>query len=279
MKLTGQDIVMLSLNPKAEDAKTAAIKAVLQRYEDPKRKWYNIKYLHFGLKEHFRLTGVYPVKNAMVAWLFHAFEPGNEESGAVAALAHCRTLGFSLEDAEKYICPLIVSSHPSLESSSVVGDMRLTILGQSRIHYLSDARKVKAMWKSSGIDEDTWRLGRIAVLNAILGRKRIYFRDEFEKALATLAKENMQAELALLGYAPLPSPSLKPTPMPADRIIVLNPDIAPIKLGDLMAKTKAAQASKEGEKPNEAPPQKTSPPPVSEEPRTPKPPSCDYGED
>ena len=211
MKLTVQDIVSLSLNPVAEEEKGRVIKEVLSRYDDPKRKWYNLEYLHLGLEKHFRFMSIYPVRDAMMAWIFHAFDPGNEESGAVAALAHCRALGFSLEDSEKYVCPLITASHPSLESSSVIGDMRLCCLGQGRTHYLSYARKIKSMWKASGIGGEAWRLGRIAMLNALLARKRIYFRDEFVGALADQARDNMLAELGLLGYVP-PPPTLEKLP-------------------------------------------------------------------
>lgn len=274
MKLTVQDIVLLSLNPKAEETKTAAIQALLARYDDPKRKWYNLKYLQLGLKEHFRLTGVYPVRDAMMAWLFHAFELGNEEAGAVAVLAQCRPLDFSLEDAEKYICPLITASHPSLESSSVVGDMRIAILGQKRIHYLSYARKVKAMWRSSGIEGEAWRLGRIAVLTTLLARRHIYFRDDFEKALATKARENMQAELSLLGYVPPPPPPPEPTPTPASNIVILNPGKAPMKLSDFLAKVEAQK----GEKPDEVQPPRPDSPPLADEGGTPGPLPSDRGD-
>jgi predicted metal-dependent HD superfamily phosphohydrolase len=261
MKLSVQDIVMLVLNPKAEETKTAAIQALLARYDDPKRKWYNLKYLQLGLKEHFRLTGVYPVRDAMMAWLFHAFELGNEEAGAVAVLAQCRPLDFSLEDAEKYICPLITASHPSLESSSVVGDMRIAILGQKRIHYLSYARKVKAMWRSSGIEGEAWRLGRIAVLTTLLARRHIYFRDDFEKALATKARENMQAELSLLGYVPPPPEVPRPAPVPESSIMVVQPGQVPIRLSDIIARTEAA---KKGEAQDEVQPPGPDSPPVAD---------------
>ncbi len=277
MKLSVQDIILHSLSPNGEDERTRVIQEVLARY-DNKRKWYNTQYLLLGLKEHKRLLGVYPVRDAMAAWLYHAFEPGDELTSSVAFLRDSRALGFTFDEAESYIIPLIRNSHPSLASSSVVGDMRLAILGQKRIPYLSYARKIKLAWKALGIEGEAWRLGRIAMLAALMARKRIYFRDEFEKALATPARENMQAELDLLGYVPPPPPPPEPTALPADRIIVLNPDMAPIKLSELMAKTKAAQAAKEGEKPNEVPPQRPDSPPAPDEPRTPGPLPSDRGD-
>jgi hypothetical protein len=568
MKLTVQDIVLLSLNPKAEEDKTRVITEVLARYADPKRKWYNTNYLLLGLREHFRLTGMYPVRDAMVAWLYHAFEPGNEEAGSVAVLAHSRRLGIGLEDAEKYICPLITGSHPSLESSSVVGDMRLCqpsgtrvtildtplkhlgktgsqaaayrehpieslpengviswrrsqqrtyaaprkvrvasrwyegpllrieasngsstritpehwvwvrfskntkgkyalylmhhkeygyrigttkfksghtnesgydlssrmskegadggwilrvfdsrleaeaweeiyslkygvpecifkaqpgtdnrktqrfielvfsyaspdgalrclkehgmsdndplidseilkkkkcrgyfktaaanivplvglldipiqginkytlvkgvtieqykglvhsldvekdhtyiadglvvgncILGQKRIHYLSYARKVKMMWRASGIRDEAWRLGRIAILNALLGRKRLYLRDEFESSFAQAAHNNMQAELDLLGYTPPLPPPPEPTPVPANRIIILNPGQLPMKLSDIIKSTEDKQKEVEGEKTNEVSSPGPGSPPPPNEPRTPGPLPSDCGEE
>src|SRR5208282_5639650 len=125
---------------------------------------------------------------------------------------------------------------------------------------------VKAMWKALGIEGEAWRLGRMAALVALLTRKRLYFRDEFEKGLAPSARENMQAELGLLGYVSPPPPAPEPVPTPADRIIILNPGTEPIKLSDLLAKNKAAL---QGEKPNEVPPSGPGSPPAPEEPRPP----------
>ena len=273
MKLSVQDIILHSLSPNGEDERTRVIQEVLARY-DNKRKWYNTQYLLLGLKEHKRLLGVYPVRDAMAAWLYHAFEPGDELTSSVAFLRDSRALGFTFDEAESYIIPLIRNSHPSLASSSVVGDMRLAILGQKRIPYLSYARKIKLAWKALGIEGEAWRLGRIAMLAALMARKRIYFRDEFEKALATPARENMQAELDLLGYTPPPPPPPEPTPMPTDCIIVLNPGQPPVKLSDIIKKTE----EKQGDKPNEVPPSGPSNPPPPTEGGTPGPVPSDRGD-
>ena len=267
------------LNPKGKPEGEETIQHVLLFYNDPKHRWQNADYLSLGIHEHHRLLGVYPTRDAMAAWLYHAAETNDEETGAVAFLRDSQALGFTFDDAESYVIPLIRNSHPSLESSSVVGDMRLATYGQRRASYFRSARKMQAAWKTAGIEGEAWRLGRIAALVALLGRKRLYFRDEFEKVLAATARENMKAELDLLGYVPPPTPPPEPTPTPADRIIVLNPDMVPIKLSDLLAKNKAAQAPKEGEKTDEvSPPGPGSPPPPPEEPRPPGPIPSDRGE-
>ena len=189
-------IVSSYLNPDVSSEKEEAISRTLGRYAEPRRKWHNLGYLALGLREHRRLLGRWPGRDTMSAWLYHAYELGDEEASAVEFLRDAGALGFSLDEAERFIAPLIVGSRPSLQSSSVLGDMRLAILGQPRISYLSYSRKLRKEYPF--LDSPAWCLGRAAVLKEMLAREPIYFRGEFESSMAARAKANMKAELDLL---------------------------------------------------------------------------------
>jgi len=208
------------LNPKGKPEVEETIQHILLFYNDPKRKWQNADYLLLGIHEHHRLLGVYPVRDAMAAWLYHAAEPNDEETGVVAFLRDSQKLGFTFDEAENYVIPLITQSRPSLKSSSVVGDMRIAILGQSRVKYLAYSRKLQQSWKF--LDPQQWEQGRIAALKELLSRPRLYFRKEFESKMAAIAKENMQVELSLLGYI---LPPKEPEP-----VEVLASPVVPIRI-------------------------------------------------
>ena len=214
------EILSMVLNPKGKPEVEETIQHVLLFYNDPKRRWQNADYLSLGIHEHLRLLGVYPTRDTMAAWLYHAAEVNDEETGAVAFLRDSQKLGFTFDEAENYVIPLIVQSRPSRTSSSVVGDMRIAILGQSRVKYLAYSRKLQQSWKFLGPNQ--WEQGRIAALKELLSRPRLYFREEFESKMAGIAKENMQAELSLLGYVPPPPKEPEPVEVPFPMVVPIR---------------------------------------------------------
>src|SRR5271157_1592323 len=177
-------------------ARLSPVESALKKYNDPTRKWHNLKYLRLGLKEHERLLGMLPQRDALAAWLYHSYELGSEEASAVAFLRDAAALGFSFEDAERYMTFLIVGCRPSSPPSSTIGDMRIAVLGQDKDSYLSYAAALREEWAFIG--ESAWFLGRSAALRYLLTKNPLYFRPEFESSLAIKARENMQEELAFI---------------------------------------------------------------------------------
>ena len=179
------------------------VKDVLDRYGDPARRWYNLSYLELGMSQHSSLMKGSPNRNTMVAWLYHSYEPrGDEEKSVVAFLKDSGTLGFSFEDAEDSVIPLIMGSRPVLPASSVVGDMRISCLGQPRDAYILYSEALRYEW--AFLSNEAWKLGRTAALKKLLDKKPLYYRQEFEDALAAQARENMKHEIhALEGETPL----------------------------------------------------------------------------
>jgi predicted metal-dependent HD superfamily phosphohydrolase len=193
-------VLQRSLNPDADEGRGVAISKAIEAYSAPRRKWHDLRYLKLGLDEHERLLGGLPGRHAMVAWLYHCVEPEDEEASAVALLRDAAALGFSLDEAEDRVIPMITESAlarlPSA-TAGAVGDMRIAVLGQKRTSYLAYSRRLRAEYPF--LDEEAWRLGRSSLLRSFLGRKPLYHREEFEAALAGRARKNMEAELRLLG--------------------------------------------------------------------------------
>ncbi len=88
------------------------------------------------------------------------------------------------------------------------------------MRYLAYSRKLQQSWKFLGPDQ--WEQGRIAALKELLSRPRLYFREEFESKMAGIAKENMQAELSLLGYVPPPPKEPEPVEVPAPLVVPIR---------------------------------------------------------
>ena len=231
------------------------IDRLLLTYREPGRKWHNASYLWLGIKEFRRIMGNNPPRDLTLAWAYHAYVLRDLDASAVAMLHDCRDLGFTLEEADRYVSPLITNSGPGTPSSSALGDMRIIILGQKRVPYLSYARKIRQEF--SFLDEEMWRLGRISGLLEMMARTPLYYRKEFEAALGTAARENMQAELNALGYLPpAPPPEEQAPTLP---VVMMLPQPF-IKLGDLLA------ATERGEKDGVPSPRPDNPPAGKEEP-------------
>jgi len=179
-----------------------AVARCLERYAGPSRRLHDLAYLRLGFREHLRLMGGHPPRLAAVAWLWHAWEDGDEGASAVELLRDAKGLGLTLEEADDKVAPLILGSRPSLPSSSVVGDMRLAVLGQEEKRYAAYARKVRLEWRRLGVAAVI--AGRAAALKELMARKPLYFKEEFEGGLAERARRNMAKELSSLGFPPPP---------------------------------------------------------------------------
>jgi hypothetical protein len=195
MRPTLEEMVVPVLNPEGDAGRAAVLATVLARYGG--RRWKDSSYLAHGLREHARIMGRLPSRHAMAAWLYHAWEPGDPGASAVAFLRDCRSLGFSLEEAERHVLPLVSGSWSLAASSSIITDMGLSPYGQPRVAYLRFTRRLRGRWRHLG--SRAWELGRAACLAALLARRPLFCTPEFERELAEVARGNIKAELLLLG--------------------------------------------------------------------------------
>ena len=85
------------------------IDRLLLTYREPGRKWHNASYLWLGIKEFRRIMGNHPPRDLTLAWAYHAYVLRDLDASAVAMLHDCRDLGFTLEEADRYVSPLITN--------------------------------------------------------------------------------------------------------------------------------------------------------------------------
>jgi hypothetical protein len=190
-----EGMVVPVLNPGGDAGREAVLATVLARYGG--RRWKGSSYLAHGLYEHRRIAGCLPGRHPMAAWLYHAWEPGDEGMSSVAFLRDCRSLGFSLEEAERHVVPLISGCWDLTGGASVVIDMELSFYGQPRVAYLRSARRARDRWRHLG--SRVWEEGRALGLVMLVQKDPMFQSPEFERELAEKARGNIKAELLLLG--------------------------------------------------------------------------------
>ena len=195
MRPTLEEMVVPVLNPEGDAGRAAVLATVLARYGG--RRWKDSSYLAHGLHEHRRIAGCLPGRHAMAAWLYHAWEAGDEGMSSVAFLRDCRSLGFSLEEAERHVVPLISGCWDLTGGASVVIDMELSPYGQPRVAYLRSARRARDRWRHLG--SRAWEEGRTLGLTMLVQKDPMFQSPEFERELAAAARANIKAELLLLG--------------------------------------------------------------------------------
>jgi len=194
---TLEEMVMPVLDPEGEEGRRHILAGVLARYQGRTRAK-DIPYLAYGLHEHRRITGCLPGRYAMAAWLYHDWEPGDEGISSVAFLRDCRSLGFSLEEAERHIVPLISGCWNLTHGYSTVIDMALSPYGRPRVAYLRSARRARERWGHLG--SRAWEIGRTMGLIILVQKAPMFQSQGFEEALSRIARDNIKAELLLLGF-------------------------------------------------------------------------------
>ena len=166
------DALSASLNPGGLEDRGTALAGVLDRYA--KRGWKGIDYLWLGLREHKRLLGTYPARHCLAAWLYHAWEPGDGGLSSVAFLKDCRSLGFSLEEAERHVVPLISGCWDLTGGASVVIDMELCQPPGTQVTVLNSPKRgsTRATYRRCSIEslpEDgviSWRRSNLRAYSA-----------------------------------------------------------------------------------------------------------------
>ncbi len=208
MRPTLEEMVLPVLNPEGDEGRGCVLASVLGRYGGRTGER-GTPYLAYGLHEHKRITGGLPGRYAMIAWLYHGWEPGDGGISSVALLRDCRSLGLTLEEAERHVVPLIAGCWNLTHGLSVIIDMQLAHYARPRVAYLRSARRTRDRWGHLG--SRAWEMGRTLGLIMLAQKSPMFCTTGFEEALAEAARGNILAELSLLGYTP-PSPPLPEVP-------------------------------------------------------------------
>ncbi len=136
----------------------------------------------------------------MALWLhdcvYIAARPDNEDRSADAAAMIGGLLGCSPEFLAKVRAGIMATRHssdPGKGDPALVADIDLTILGSSREQYDEYRRQIRAEFAFA--DDEPFRVGRMAFVQRMLDKPRIYATPHYARALEDRARDNLYHEL------------------------------------------------------------------------------------
>lgn len=153
------------------------------------------------------------VSRAVAAAFFHdavydPTSPDNEERSALLAIRQLASLGWADDDIAAVAADIGATAghlaaggdaddgRPTDVTRAVLLDADLAVLGSDAAAYQAYATGVRTEY--AHVDDDAWRVGRGAVLRALLNRPRLYATDAASGRWDALARANLAAELAAL---------------------------------------------------------------------------------
>ncbi len=175
---------------------------LLTRYREPQRRYHTAHHLLTVLRQIDVLIRSVPVDDAAavrLAAFFHdaVYRPASDDEAASAALAR-RELGALgvMPQRVEAVARLVLATaahHPQTVDGQVLCDADLAVLAAEPAAYEAYAHGVRAEYSS--VDDDAWRVGRLAVLERFLARVSIYATDPMRHVEAR-ARANLESERA-----------------------------------------------------------------------------------
>ena len=173
---------------------------LINRYHEPHRFYHNLPHITGGLDTYHQLSTESLSDSDFFAWAYHDFvyDPklsNNEEQSAAMFMRDASILGFSMEEADK-TAHTILSTNPAAEPVGIVNDIDFSFLGAPKEVYNQNIANIRKEY--SWVRADVWRKGRVAVLNQILARPKLFVTPLFHKKFETQARKNMKREILSL---------------------------------------------------------------------------------
>ncbi|MBD7994802.1 DUF4031 domain-containing protein [Arthrobacter sp. Sa2CUA1] len=176
---------------------------LLNRWGEPHRHYHDRRHLLQALEALHRL-GCGDRTVLLAAWFHDAVYDGvpgaDEEASAVLSEELLPAAGVGrAETAEAARLVRLTAGHnpePGDISGALLVDADLAVLGRDALGYDRYAADVRLEYRH--LDDETFRAGRSAVLDTLLGRSRLFFTDRGEELWGTAARANLRRELAVL---------------------------------------------------------------------------------
>ncbi len=179
---------------------------LLLRWQEPHRRYHNEHHLVAVLEHLDSLEGEADDVDAvrLAAWFHDAvYEPGatdNEEASAALATAVLTEGGVDIARAHEVARLIRLTAHHQAEEGDRNGrtlcDADLAVLGSDATDYARYAAGIREEY--AHIDDDTFRAGRIGVLDRLLEKRPLYATNRYRDDREDAARRNMEMELALL---------------------------------------------------------------------------------
>ncbi|MET0460566.1 MAG: hypothetical protein ABW195_15050 [Ilumatobacteraceae bacterium] len=187
-------------------AELGALDDVVGRHREPHRRYHGVRHVTWVVRHVHTLAGAVPVADldaVVAAAFFHdaVYDPrahDNEEQSALLAERVLTGLGWS-SDRAATVAALVraTADHEATDGDgAVLLDADLAILGSEPAAYQAYVTGVRAEY--AHLDDDTWRVGRAAVLGDLLGRRPLFATEPGRTRWQARAGANMAAELAAL---------------------------------------------------------------------------------
>lgn len=185
----------------------AVLTALVRRHRERHRRYHTLEHVLAVVRHVDELARSEPVDDlgavVAAAWFHDAVyeprSPANERASARLARRDLAKLGWPVERADIVGEMIEGTSHhtdPADTGTAVLFDADLAILGAEPDTYSAYVGNVRAEY--SHVDDDSWRTGRADVLDALLGRDRIYATTTGFERWESAARTNMGNELDAL---------------------------------------------------------------------------------
>ena len=169
---------------------------LLERWSEPHRHYHDVRHLANTLAALDRLGPA--GRSVRLAVWFHdavyAGVAGRDEEHS-ASLAQARLSGLLEPTEVSRIASLVrmtANHQPIDDEEALLSDADLSVLGLSRARYDVYVRDVRTDYEH--VDDESWRLGRTAVLDDLLARPRIFHTAAGTALWGTAARANLLAE-------------------------------------------------------------------------------------
>lgn len=171
-------------------------------YGHPPRAYHNLHHINQCLEMFDTVRGLADDRDAVefALWLhdcvFIAERSDNEERSAEAATMIAGLLGCSGDFTLRVRELIMVTRHnaePARGDPALVADIDLSILGADRARYDQYRREIHDEYAWAG--DDLFRQGRMAFLQRMLDKDRIYATEFVRRELESRARHNIEREL------------------------------------------------------------------------------------
>ncbi len=179
---------------------------IITAYTEPSRHYHNLNHIHHVLNivEGFCDRLQNPTAVLFAVW-FHDFvyEPqasDNEIQSAKFAAQVLTDMSQSIELVDRVQQLILATQGHQIDPDDfdlcVFLDADLAILGADPDQYQTYYRSIRREY--SWVSDAAYQVGRIKVLESFLQRDRLYYTDTFFNELDSIARLNMQQEIAFL---------------------------------------------------------------------------------
>jgi predicted metal-dependent HD superfamily phosphohydrolase len=178
--------------------------ALLARYSEPWRAYHNASHIEACLGELSECGNIDDGDVIEFALWFHdaIYDPrakDNEERSAELARGAARAAGLSSSLGQAATLLILSTRHAEMpvgQDEQVMVDIDLAILGQASERFAAYEQEIRAEYE--WVDDEAYRVGRMAVLERFLGRPRIYSTDHFHDRYEAAARANLTRSVSTL---------------------------------------------------------------------------------